>query len=125
MMSKELVNGWLFDVNNGAVCHFEHFPLSKAEELQDEAESVFIVETINWTLSGNGKTVHHNKYFMDSLSSAIGVAAKLEISSKDVAENVVSIHTATDTEAGLYDKVSKYFDRLIPPAISEEQANLL
>ena len=122
---NEIQNGWVFEAGYGALCHFEHFPLSKAEQMENETKAVFVVETINWTHGENEKTVHHNKYFAMGLSEAIALAVRIEVASQEVAENVVSIRRSTADEEQIWRKVDGYFDRMMPAAINDLQAEQL
>jgi hypothetical protein len=96
---KVIKNGWVFEPFDSAICHFRHLPISKARRMASNRDSVFVVETINWTYGKNRKEVHHNEYFSQNLSAAIALATKIEIEAQEVAEEVVSIRKATLKEA--------------------------
>jgi hypothetical protein len=101
---KQIANGWTRSDYGDDVYHFEHFPLAEAQEEQEFCdECLYVVETINWTLADE-KTVHRNKYFEFNLSDAIGLAARIQIASLDVAENVVEVRPATEQEIEDYFK---------------------
>ncbi len=121
---RKIRDGWTFDASTGSVCRFEHFPLSSADELVKQAASTFVVETINFTFGENEETVHRNKYFSNCLSDALGIATKLAIASKDVAEEVVAVRKATPEEERTWKRVEDYFEERMPAAITEVQAEL-
>jgi DsbC/DsbD-like thiol-disulfide interchange protein len=88
-------------------------------------ESVFIVETINWSYGKNKKEVHHNEYYAHDLSAAIALATKIEIAAQEVAEEVVLIRKATLKEAQEFLKVYDHFLNIESPALSEKKARAL
>ena len=59
------------------------------------------------------------------MSSAISLAARMEIELQEVVEEVVSIRIATEEEVLIFLKVSEHFDGQMPDAISNEQAGQL
>ena len=73
-----------------------------------------VVETINWTLAEEGTMVHYNKYFTWCFGAAIAKAVEIEIASIEVAEQVVCVRIARDSELEAYDKASEYFAGLEP-----------
>jgi hypothetical protein len=67
--------------------------------MQERCEELHVVETINWARAhGTRGDVHLNRYFAVSLADAIGIAARIEVLSKDIAENVVAIRPASEAE---------------------------
>src|SRR5690349_9711546 len=109
----------------GTVCHFQHRPLKEMEELAAGREKVWIVETVNWTLADE-ETVHFNKFYEISLSSALSLANRIEVSSRDVSEEVLCVRLASAAEASLFLHVYDHFDRDDEDiAISEDQASAL
>jgi hypothetical protein len=117
---KAIKNGWAFEPFDNAICHFRHLPISKAKQMAVNRDSVFVVETINWTYGKNRKEVHHNEYFSRNLSAAISLAAKIEIEAQEVAEEVVSIRKATLKEAQEFLKVYDHSINIELPAVSEQ-----
>lgn len=123
---KNIQNGWTFENTLGAIMSFEHIPIKKARKLVETRDSIFIIETINFTFAeGDEKTVHHNKYFSFGLGNALSVAANLEISNKDVAEEVICIRTASDEEVSDFLIVDKYYITKMPKAIPIEKVRFL
>lgn len=119
---KELKSGWAFDQFSGSVYSFEHMPLDDANALFDVRDSIYVVESINYTLADNGDSVHRNKYFALSLSVAIALAARCEIVRQEVAEDVVAIREATAEETDVFLRVRSYFGAKMPSAISTDAA---
>src|SRR5262245_33464528 len=69
-----------------ALYNFRHFPSREARELQKyKNNQVWIVEAVNWTLTDK-KKVRFKKYMVCGLSQAISFAVRLEINSKELAE---------------------------------------
>ena len=122
---NKIQNGWVFEACFGAICRFEHFSLSKAEEMKTDTTAVFVVETINWTFAEDHETVHHNQYFAVGLPSAITLASKIIIETVEVAEDVTCIRKATAEETQQFLKVSDHFDAIMPQAITDQQAGAL
>jgi len=121
-----LKSGWTFDETSGSTYHFEHISTSEAELKASFRESITVVETITWTFAdGNENECHFNKYFSFRMADAVALAARLEISSTDVAEDVVAIRPATEEEMETFLGVFDYFHSLMPDAISEDQAREL
>ena len=115
--NKQLKNGWAYDSCNGTVYKFSHISRKKAQGMEEYSDiEIFIVETINTTIADDG-SLHHNKYFTMGLSTAILLAAKIQIDSVEVAESVVGIMVATDKEIKEYFKAQEYFDKKMPDAI--------
>jgi hypothetical protein len=117
----ELANGWT-DTGFDQVYRFEHYPLRKAKIDQEFKEaSVYYVETINWRFATrpSGKhaknTVHRNRHYTFGLREAIGIAARIEIDSVEVAENVIGIWPADDKESAEYLRVLKLRDKFPRP----------
>ncbi|MBA3320313.1 MAG: hypothetical protein H0T45_02555 [Pyrinomonadaceae bacterium] len=115
---KEIVSGYTFDHYVGAVYHFQHLPLSKAEQLALVGDAPFIVETINWTLADSGEA-YHNTYFAANLDDALGLAVRLRLTLEEVAEEVVAIRPATKVEAAELNEATQYYLKLMPPAIDK------
>lgn len=124
---NHLSSGWTFDETSGVAYHFEHIALAEAEGKAQFREEITVVETINWTFAdGKESECHFNKYFSFTMSDAIGLAARFEISaSEGVAEEVVAIRSATEEEIGSFLRVYDYYESLMPEAISDEQADEL
>lgn len=122
---KELKSGWDFDQFSGSIYSFEHMPLDDANTLFDVRDSIYVVESINYTLADNGRSVHRNKYFAISLSAAIALAARCEIEWQEVAEDVVAVREATAEETDVFLRVRSYFAAKMPSAISAEAARRL
>jgi hypothetical protein len=116
----ELESGWTFDQLKGVTSHFEHFVLSEAGKLQEIADMVHVVETINGTLAAPD-LVHKNKYFAENLNDAIGLAARIVIDSLEVAETVTAIRPATDEEISLFESVDFYFYNPESESLSEQE----
>lgn len=125
MSKKELDAGWTFEPSGSAVYHFRHIPIAEARTMAGQRESVYVIETINWTYGKNQKEVHHNEYFALNLSSAIAMAARIEIEAQNVAEEVVLIRMATPKEAQEFLKVADHFKNVAPPVLSERKARTL
>ena len=111
---EEIRNGWTLE-KEGCMCHFEHFPLDDATVIKEEKEChPSVVETINWTLAEEETMVHYNKYFTWCFDAAIAKAVKIELASKEVAEEVVCVRIARDDELEAHHNASEYFEGLEP-----------
>ncbi len=121
-----LKNGWTWDPHVGAVCHFRHHPLVDAKRRARLREKCFVVETVNWT-SGEGdrRICHFNLYFAIDMASAIALAARMEIEWKEVAEDVVNIRAARDSEMDTFYAVQEHLEDGLPAAISDGSARAL
>ncbi len=121
--SSNLKSGWTFDETSGSTYHFEHISMAQAELKANIRERITVVETINWTFAdGDESERHFNQYFSFTLADAVALAARLEISSNDIAEDVVAIRPATEDEIDTYLSVYSHFLHLMPDAISDDQA---
>ncbi len=119
-MKKELQSGW--NEAYDTVYHFEHFPTKAAKVETEMKEMVWVVETINWTYANQGdrvdkktvdkKTVHKNKYFVHGLRDAIALAARIELESIEVAEEVINIGMPEEIETEEFFKVCDIQDAL-------------
>lgn len=84
MANDKLARGWTFDSQLGSICHFQYFPLSEADELIEDREAHWVLETIYGTPgNGNPDECHLNEFFAGNLGDAIALAARIEISSKE------------------------------------------
>ena len=119
---KELVSGWTLE--GGEIYHFDHLSLDIAERLTTKKQALMVVESVNWTLADEN-TCHYNRYFAIGFGSAIALAAKLEILSKEVAEEPVGIRPANSEEEKLYWKIYDHYASKPPEAISDEEARSL
>jgi len=89
-------------------------------------QKCFVVETVNWTCAeGDRKACHLNAYFAIDMPSAIALAARMEIEHRDVAEDVVLIRPATDSEAEVFFSVEEHLEDLLPAALSDRNARAL
>ena len=122
-MSEQLAAGWVWDRHAAAVLHFEHMGHKQADRLESRAEAPWVIETINGTLAEEGAAVHHNCYFAHTLSSAIALAAGIEIAAKQVAEEVVNVRPATRAEAEAFGRVYDHYTAQEPVALSEAEAH--
>lgn len=121
--NNEINDGWGFESFLGTVYHFTHIPKSKADKLSRRKRWTYVVETINWTIaSGDTDQVHHNHYYAQGLPDAIALANRLEISSLEVAEEVICIRRAKEEEDNLYNKLFWHFQNLMPKELSENEA---
>jgi hypothetical protein len=120
---KDMAQGWALEAWAG-VYHFEHITEAQAEQLMDHRERVYVVETVNWTVT-DADEVHLNKYFVFGLPAAIGMAAKLLGDLQEVAEDIVGIREAAHDEEGLFLGVVDHFNKQIPPALSDDEAREL
>lgn len=120
---KHITNGWTFEEHSGPY-HFEHFSLKRAEALMAARDALYVIETINPVLA-DAKTVHFNQYFAVGFNAAIAFAARMEMLAQEIAETVVGIRAATDDEEASYWRVWEHYQRLMPPAISDDEANAL
>jgi len=114
---QEIESGWSDD-EYGALCQFEHYPIAEAERARESKNALWVVETINWTLADK-KTVYHNRYYVNCLWNAIGLAAHIELDSCQVAEEVIAIRQADDEEAEAYLRVWEVQQTLPKPNLTE------
>ncbi len=120
MKRKHLESGWADDSYSHSPYHFTHYPLEKARQEQELAESwVWVIETINWThAQGDARTVHKNAYYEVGLDRAIGLAALIALASKDVTEQVINIRPATPDEKLEWLRVYEIQDKLKRPDLA-------
>jgi len=114
---KAFESGWSND-EYGALCQFEHYPLAEAQRARESKDALWVVETIDWTLADK-KTVHHNRYYVNCLWSAIGLAAHIELDSCQVIEEVFAIRQADHEEAEAYLRVWEVEQTLPKPSLTE------
>jgi hypothetical protein len=119
MTNKELANGYTYCPEYGAALRFEHFSASAAEQLVAVKEGVWIVETINHTKAGEG-LVHRNEYMVYGFADALALATRIELSSAEVAEEVISILPATERQLSALRALDKRFE-LDMPAFTEAE----
>ena len=121
-----LKNGWTWDADIGAVCHFRHHPLADAERRAQTREKCSVVETVNWTYGeGDRKTCHLNAYFAIDMPSAIALTVRMEIEFKEVSEDVIRIRPATDSETAVFFSVQDHLEAQLPPPLSARKASAL
>lgn|GEM_PF-1992980 len=116
--TKDITTGYTFDPYIGATLHFDHIPIIQAEEMERTAEGAFVVETINGTLADQN-TVHHNKYFAETLAGALALAVRIEIELIEVAEQIVAIRPATEEEVQGFEAASQHFLKSMPDSIPD------
>jgi len=125
-MNRDMDQGWAFHWPSGATYHFEHIPRTRAEKQAENRDALYVLETINWTTGSEDlNTCHANKYFAVGLSSAVALAARMEIEWQAIAEDLVAIRLATPEESDLFWRVAEYFESCMPTAISEQNAGAL
>lgn len=88
---KDLAEGFTLATTEATLYHFRHVPIEQADELLEQREQTHKVVTVNRTFSADKKHLHVNEYLALSLADAIFIAARLEIQSREVAEEVVAI----------------------------------
>jgi pimeloyl-CoA synthetase len=118
MSTNHLAAGWTWDKYAGAVLQFEHLPLAKAKRMERKRDRTWVVETINWTLADEGKSVHYNRYYANGLTDALALAARFEMFAQIVAESVVNIRPATSDEADSYYLVDTHYEDYDPDPIT-------
>jgi hypothetical protein len=109
-LKNEIECGWCDD-SYGVLCRFEHYPMKLANQDEKFKELLHVVETVNWTLA-NKRTVHRNKYYCHGLGGAIGLAARIEIASRTVAEDVIALRVASPEEWDDWCKAVDFQDAL-------------
>jgi hypothetical protein len=101
-------SGWTYCYAYGALYHFEHIPMKNAERTEDYTlHSIYVIETINWTISHDKKSVHKNKYFANDLTSALNLLVRIQSNAErnGIPEDVIGLRLATDEEFNNYSKV--------------------
>ena len=88
---KDLAPGFTLATTDATVYRFQHVPIEQAHALLEQREQTYKVVSVNSTLSADQKHLHVKEYLALSLADAIVIAARLEIQSKEVAEEVVAI----------------------------------
>jgi hypothetical protein len=121
----ELESGWTIEPGLG-IYHFEHVSSKKVKKLLPNDHELFVVETVNWTLTDEKKEiVHLNKYFAFGINDALAIAVRIQLAADTVAEDFLRLRVSTQEEYDAYTDVIDHFEKQMPKPLSDDEARSL
>jgi|GEM_PF-6595279 hypothetical protein len=126
--SPVILEGWGNDPFYGGVFRGHYVPARDANRLLNQTDDLWVIETVTSAFISDpdnpkGDKVGQKDYFVYTLSSALGLAARIQIENDMVSETVVAVRRAKKTEITMYEKALAYFFSVVTPILSDKQVS--